>query len=144
MDMKYCEQDVIEPKACTREYVPVCGKKNGEKHTFSNKCMMQAENAMYLYSGKCEQEVEEEDEISYQMSLKIKKLLKEFIAKLEERGYSDEKIVATIDAVMERLKELGKQDKYRAIVNYMIDILQEYREEYEDDFGILEDIFSDY
>jgi len=43
--------DEDKPTMCTMEYAPVCGKKsNGEYHTFSNKCMMNAEGAKYMYS----------------------------------------------------------------------------------------------
>jgi hypothetical protein len=84
------------------------------------------------------------DEISYQMSLKIKALLNEFIKKLEAKDYSNEQIISTIDTVIERLEVLGKQEKYSAIVSYMIDILEEYRAKYEDDFSIFDDIFGEY
>lgn len=51
-----------EPIACTMEYAPVCGEVqvqcvttpcNPIKETFSNKCMMNAKKAKYLYNGEC-------------------------------------------------------------------------------------------
>ncbi len=63
----YCKRKV--PVACTREYVPVCAKPkycmtsdrltgvgmqecdNGR--TYSNKCVMEAEGAQYMYSSAC-------------------------------------------------------------------------------------------
>ncbi len=48
---------------CTKEYRPVCGELevqcittvcNPVKKTYSNKCMMEAAEANFLYSGKCE------------------------------------------------------------------------------------------
>lgn len=40
------------PTICTREYMPVCGKTDIEK-TYSNRCMMRADGALFLYRGKC-------------------------------------------------------------------------------------------
>jgi hypothetical protein len=31
------------------EYAPVCGEKNGIKKTYSNKCMLENNNAKFLY-----------------------------------------------------------------------------------------------
>lgn len=153
------EDDEVRPVACTKEYAPVCGKKNGDKQTFWNKCMMKAENASYLYSGRCawnndtthddDDKYDEDDNsndygLSDQMQDKIDDLLENFIKKLESKDYSDAKIVSTIDQIIVKLKRLKNTPKYKALVSYMIDVLQEYKEEYEDDFGIIKDIFSDY
>jgi len=124
------------------EYAPVCGKKEGVFKTYSNNCMREAAGASKVDMKYCEKTVEpKKDEISYQMSLKIKALLSDFIKRLEAKNYSNEQIISTIDTVIERLEVLGKQDKYSALVSYMIDILEEYRAKYEDDFSIFEDIF---
>ncbi|NTU98665.1 hypothetical protein HGA64_01500 [Candidatus Falkowbacteria bacterium] len=51
--------------ACTMEYNPVCGQKqvqcikapcNPVKQTYSNKCMLNAAKAEYLYAGECKKE----------------------------------------------------------------------------------------
>ena len=62
-----CKDDEPKPIACTREYDPVCGQPVFDcpegavcmmplPVTYSNKCMMQAAGAEYLYHGKCEQD----------------------------------------------------------------------------------------
>lgn len=55
----------VGPIACTKEYMPVCGAKpivcittpcNPIPTTYSNKCMMNADNAALLYTGQCKPE----------------------------------------------------------------------------------------
>lgn len=142
IDMKYCEDDYNKPKACTREYMPVCGMKNGKYYTFSNKCMMESENATYKYSGKCSTETN--DGISEASKVKIKERLDDFMQELEKKWYSDEKIVDTIDILIEKLEEIGKQPKYTLLVDFIIEILEWYRSEYENDLDILDDLLNDF
>ncbi len=58
--------DSETPKMCTMEYAPVCGKSPAktcmgpgcasEEKTYSNKCMLEWDNATYLYTGECTKE----------------------------------------------------------------------------------------
>ncbi|OGG80190.1 hypothetical protein A3A39_02865 [Candidatus Kaiserbacteria bacterium RIFCSPLOWO2_01_FULL_54_13] len=52
----------VGPVACTKEYMPVCGSHtivcittpcNPIQQTYSNRCMMQADGATFLYEGAC-------------------------------------------------------------------------------------------
>lgn len=155
---------------CTQEYAPVCGKKDGKKRTYSNKCTMKAEGASYQYAGKCEvatddkydkdkyekEEYKKEYKEDYKktdrnyhglsedMKEKIEDLIENFIDKLEDKDYSDEKIVSVIDQIIVKLEKLKSNAKYKAIVTYMIDLLKDYQSEYNDDFGAIEDIFEGY
>lgn len=52
----------VGPISCTKEYMPVCGAKpivcittpcNPVPTTYGNKCMMNADNAAFLYAGEC-------------------------------------------------------------------------------------------
>ncbi len=46
-----------EPRACTMQYAPVCGKaKDGTVKTYGNSCVLGAEKAEYLYEGECKAE----------------------------------------------------------------------------------------
>lgn len=74
---------------------------------------------------------------------RIDVLLENFINNLEEKDYSDEKIVSTIDIVLERFEAYKDNEKYIAIVNYMELVLREYRAEYDSVLGEFDDIFSD-
>lgn len=66
-----CPWDEVKtPKACTREYMPVCAEVQVQciqapcypvKETFSNKCEMENNSlATYLYDGECKAEIQED------------------------------------------------------------------------------------
>ena len=43
---------------CTMEYSPVCGEFNHQEKTFSNRCLLDRENAYeYKHNGKCEEKI---------------------------------------------------------------------------------------
>lgn len=46
--------DDSSPKACTKEYMPKCGEKNGIKKTYGNKCELESAGAKLLYAGECQ------------------------------------------------------------------------------------------
>lgn len=41
------------PQACTMEYMPVCGVRNGNYRTFSNSCMARAKDYRIVGRGEC-------------------------------------------------------------------------------------------
>lgn len=41
------------PRICTREYNPVCGQRGGDRRTFGNACMAQADGYRILGPGEC-------------------------------------------------------------------------------------------
>jgi hypothetical protein len=41
------------PIACTREYMPVCAQRGGQRRTFGNACMARAEGFSILGDGEC-------------------------------------------------------------------------------------------
>lgn len=41
------------PRICTREYDPVCGQRGGERRTFGNACMAQADGYRIVSPGEC-------------------------------------------------------------------------------------------
>lgn len=80
--------------------------------------------------------------LSTSLKARIDTALEAFIGKLEARGYSDEKMAATIDSVIDRLSIIKKSAKYTLMAGYMIEVLEEYKSEYQDDFGDLEDLLN--
>jgi len=81
--------------------------------------------------------------LSKSLKERIDELLENFIENLEDRDYSDEKIIETIDIVLERLENYKENDKFAAIVSYMGEVLRKYRAEYDNVLNELDDIFSD-
>lgn len=41
---------------CTREYAPVCGERRGERQTFGNGCVANAEGFRIVHPGECRRE----------------------------------------------------------------------------------------
>lgn len=92
-----------------------------------------------------QKDIEEAKKMYLPKSIKtrIDNLLENFITGLGDKGYSDTKIVETIDIVLERLEAYEGNDKYAAIVGYMKRVLEEYRTEFNSGLGDLDGIFSD-
>lgn len=42
-----------QPQICTREFVPVCGVRNGERRTFSNECLAETSGFRIIADGEC-------------------------------------------------------------------------------------------
>lgn len=76
------------------------------------------------------------------MKDRIDDVIESFIEKLQERGYSDAQITATINTVISRLWEFKNKAGYKKIVAYMIEVLEQYREEYSNPLEDLESIFD--
>lgn len=59
---RYCSNVVKvyneKPVACTMEYAPVCGYKDGVYKTYGNKCMLDAAGAYKKYYGECKTETQ--------------------------------------------------------------------------------------
>ncbi len=149
------EDNNESPIVCTREYEPVCGQpivncpqwavcQRALPKTYSNKCVLKAEKAQYLYGGKCKNDEKKDYNISPNIKDKVDNLTGRFIKKLEIKKYSNDKIVSIIDQVIIKLQKLKTNPRYTAIVIYMVDVLNKYKDKYQDDFGIIEEIFSDY
>lgn len=81
--------------------------------------------------------------LSKSIKERIDILLENFIDTLEQKAYSDEKIVSVIDVVLERLAAYKDNEKYVAIINYMELVLREYRTEYDSVLGDLDEVFQD-
>lgn len=192
-----CEQD--KPRACTEEWAPVCGKTQpkacmwpgcaSELKTYSNKCFLEGDNAIFQYEGECRDEtplpeptktkyyvgdtqmcqimdymcdegwnyfsdeiwcgcekIEDDDDIlSSDIKERIESIIAKFINSLESKGYSNEKISDTIALVIIKIEVLKAQKpQYAAILNYTIQVLEEYASQYEDDLDIIKKIFQDF
>jgi len=82
--------------------------------------------------------------LSDTMKTRVDTALERFMERLEGKWYSDEKVVETLDKVIDRLEWFKAKEKYEALAGYMIEVLEEYKEEYSDSFGDLEDILEDF
>ena len=84
------------------------------------------------------------DYLSKNITQRINTIVKNFINRLEAEDYSDEKIVETIDIILERLTKYADNKKYDLIVPYMEKSLLKYRADYDSGLSELESIFSDF
>ncbi len=90
------------------------------------------------------QENDEDTNISSDLKDRIDSRLEDFIESLEEKGYSDEDMVKVIDDIIGKLDRYKKIDKYARIASYMQEVLEDYKEDYEDELDIFDDIFGEY
>ena len=82
--------------------------------------------------------------LSEELKEKIEDVVDRFIDRLEDKGLDDDEMMETLDAVIDRLSELKSQPKYKALVTYMIALLEEEKQEYDNSFSELEDILDDF
>lgn len=81
--------------------------------------------------------------LSITLRNKSQKVIDNFIKSMESRGYENEKMVEKIDQVTTKLNALEKQKpKLSNLINYLIELLQQKRENYVDDFTDIESIFN--
>ena len=83
-------------------------------------------------------------ELSDTMKSRVDTALEKFVERLKGKWYNDEKMVETLEQVIDRLQVFKTKEKYEALSMYMIEVLQEYIEEYSDALWDLEDILEDF
>lgn len=49
------------PGYCTREYDPVCGRRDGDRKTFANACLARAQDYKILYQGECRKQNDDDN-----------------------------------------------------------------------------------
>jgi len=91
-----------------------------------------------LKDSKTKVYTQKQSALSSTMKERIDTLLANFIAQLKGKSYSDEQIVKTIDTVLERLEAYRNDERYKDIIFYMEEVLQEYRSIYDDPLEQLE------
>jgi len=168
------EEEHEEHRICTKEYSPVCGVKWDQLKTYSNKCMLEKSDAAFKYTGRCNEKIEtvkkrveakkiekvekiqekkteiqdkkEERKTTMTKALqeRVDTLLENFVSKLEDKWLSDADMIVTLEKVITRLEQLKEQDKYKILASYMIESLEEYKNNYDDSFSEIEKIFSDF
>lgn len=82
--------------------------------------------------------------LNLQIQEKLQSVVKKFIERLEAKNYSNEKMVTTIENIIQKLETLAQTEKYRAIVEYTISLLREYQQKFEEGLETIEDILNDY
>ena len=80
--------------------------------------------------------------LSTNMKSRIDSVIENFIERLDEKWYSDAQITSAINTVISRLWEFKNKTWYKEIVKYMIEVLEEYRNEYSNPLEELESIFD--
>ncbi len=139
-----------DQKVCTKEYVPVCGKKEGVYKIYSNNCVRESQGAIKVENKLCNadkteiKETKKESTFALSLALRerINELLTDFLEKLEDKGYSDAEIADAIDVVSQRSETLSKQAKYKNIAGYMMQELQSMKDAYSDPLGEFQWIFD--
>jgi len=86
----------------------------------------------------------EKKPLSSEMASRIDISVAKFIDRIEGKWYSEAEILNTLKNVIARLENLATQDRYHNIANYMIDILEGYKLQYQDEFDTLESILNDF
>ena len=81
--------------------------------------------------------------LSSALKARIDSLLKNFIQRLEAKDISDTERIEAIDAVIGKLVKYIDDEKYTAIVTYMIETLETYKSKY-GNLDIFEDILNDF
>jgi ferritin-like metal-binding protein YciE len=76
------------------------------------------------------------------MKMRIDSVIENFVGKLEDKWYSEAQMTSAINTVISRLWEFKNKAGYKYIVHYMIEVLEEYRDEYSNPLEDLESIFD--
>jgi len=71
--------------------------------------------------------------LSGRITQRIDTFLESFIQRIENKNYSDEKMIETIDIVLERLEKLKDNERYTPLVNYIGKSLKSYKADYNAD-----------
>lgn len=102
-----------EQVACTMDYNPVCGQKKVQcikapcdpiKKTYSNKCMLNADKAEYLYGGECKK-AEKPRNLTVENNILAKKA-KDFEKRVGVLLAENKKLKDTIKAQQKEIDEL--------------------------------------
>ncbi len=163
---RYCSNVVKiyreNPLACTMEYAPVCWEKqvqcikapcNPIQKTYSNKCILNAEKAVYLYSWECKDtntewvtNTDTKTKIyEYNIKIKAEKLVNSFIWKVEKTYSDTEKRIYIMNAVIEKLNKLAEiKPNQKQLIDFIISKLKTKIESYKtSDLGDIESIFNE-
>ena len=122
-----------EVKACTREYVPVCGqpKQNRElaiaPKTYSNMCVMESENAMLINHGKCIADYGEK------AKQRLDTGVDSLIQKIDETiSNINTKIVITGKLIERLQKKAVENPQIEALTNYIVQKLKAFLTRFND------------
>jgi len=144
-----CEKEEISQMiACTKEYVPVCWKKDWIEKSYWNKCMLKVENAIYLYSGECKTTTNTDTTNKIQefnLEVKVEKLVNNFVIKIEKIYTTTEKRIEIINKTINKLNNLAiSKPNQKQLIDFIIIKLEAKIKSYKwSDLSDIESIFNE-
>ncbi len=148
---RYCSNVVTlniessnNPVVCTMDYNPVCGYKNWALKTYSNKCVMNSNGAIYKYSGKCSDSSTVTDSwVSSVLKIRSIKLVNMLVKKIDENDYTTDAKIEVINWIIEKLKDLAiDKSVLEPVIDYIIELLEAQLSKYENNFSEIEKLFN--
>lgn len=83
--------------------------------------------------------------LAQKLKLRVNMLVGKFIQSLEAKDYSNDEILTAIETVQERLEAYIDQEKFKALAEYMDQVLELKKQRFQEDtLGELEKIFEGY
>lgn len=137
--------DVVS--VCTMEYAPVCGIKNGNYKTYSNKCMMTADWASKKHYGVCTTssawESTDSNGVSSKLRIRSIQLVNKLVKKIDWKDYTTDKKIEVINTLVSKLNSLASEKTVlKPVIDYIVELLNNQISKYQNDFSEIEKLFD--
>jgi hypothetical protein len=139
-------------KGSSKHYVRICALVLNDDYSKDRYCseVKSIEATVVEYKKDYEKkeyvkkDYEKKTYLSKNVQERVDIVIENFINRLKDKGFSDAKMVETIDIVLERLEKRKEDAKYEVLISYMESALAKHRADYDAGLGDLEGIFSDF